>query len=282
MIRLCFDPAQRPGAVLQPEGSPLLPFRLAAASAFAALLAIAPAQAAPVAATAKYVVSLGGINIANVSVDLSDDGRNYGLDLSASVAGLGTLVASGTARATSTGRASAPQLQAQEFDLSTRANGENFTVDVSYEGGNVSAFRVEPPLIDIDRVPIERSHLRGVTDALSAFVFKGGSLDRSLCQRRMQVFTGVERFNIAMTFVGDDEATSARTGYQGPVILCNVGYTPISGHFTTSEMTTYLAQSDRILAWYAPLGETGYFIPYRMLLTTTMGDLSMVLTSMSH
>ena len=83
-----------------------------------------------------------------------------------------------------------------------------------------------------------------------------------------------------MSFVSDDEATSPRTGYQGPVMLCNIRYTPISGHFTTSEMTTFLAESDRILVWYAPLGETGYFIPYRMLVTTTMGDLSMVLTQM--
>ena len=242
----------------------------------------APAFAADVAASASYVVTLGGINVAAVTVDLTDDGRNYSLDLSANVAGLGSLVASGTASATSTGRASSPVLAASEFDLKTRANGEDFTVDVSYDGGNVSAFQVDPPLIDYDRVPIERSHLRGVTDAMAAFVIKGGTLDKSLCRRDVRVFTGVERFNIAMTFAAEDDATSPRTGYQGPVILCNIGYTPISGHFTSSEMTQYLADSDRILIWYAPLGETGYFIPYRMLLTTQMGDLSMVLTQMRY
>jgi hypothetical protein len=83
-----------------------------------------------------------------------------------------------------------------------------------------------------------------------------------------------------MAFAAEDEATSPRTGYQGPVILCNMDYQPVSGHFTTSEMTNYLADSDRILIWYAPLGETGYFIPYRVLLNTSVGDLSMVLTSM--
>ena len=70
------------------------------------------------------------------------------------------------------------------------------------------------------------------------------------------------------------------TFVQGPVVLCNIRYTPVSGHFTTSELTSYLADSDRILIWYAPLGDSGYFIPYRLLMTTSFGDLSMVLTSL--
>ena len=56
---------------------------------------------------------------------------------------------------------------------------------------------------------------------------------------------------------------------------------------TGSGKTTFLnalsaavPDSDRIVIWYAPLGETGYFIPYRVLLGTNMGDLSMVLTKM--
>lgn len=250
-----------------------------AALATASLLS--PALAEDVNATAKYVVTLGGLNVANINVDLTDDGQKYALDLTASVAGLANLVASGSASIISSGRATSPALTAQQFNLATHAKGEDFTVDVSYAGHDVTAFKVDPPLVDnYNRVPIERSHLTNVGDMLSSFVFKGGTLDKSLCQRKMQIFTGVERFNIALRYTGDDEATSLRTGYQGPVILCNIKYTPVSGHFTTSDMTNYLAKSDRILIWYAPLGTTGYFIPYRLLLTTSVGDLSMVLTDM--
>ena len=254
--------------------------RLAAALGFAVLAV--PALGAPVNGHASYVVALGGINIANINVDLTDDGSRYSLDLKANVAGLGAVVASGTAKVTASGQSSGSNLVSQQFDLMTKASGETFTVDVSYAGRNVSAFRVDPPLVDnYNRVPIERSHLTNVGDVLSAFVIKGGTLDKDLCRRKLQIFTGVERFNIAMAFAATDDATSPRTGYQGPVILCNMDYQPISGHFTTSEMTSYLADSDRILIWYAPLGESGYFIPYRVLLTTSMGDLSMVLTSMA-
>jgi hypothetical protein len=154
-------------------------------------------------------------------------------------------------------------------------------VRIEYARGDVTAFVVTPPLLNnIDRVPLERKHLRGVNDMVAAFILRSKALDRSVCERRMQVFTGLERFDIRMSYSADDMATSPRTGYQGPVVLCKIRYIPVSGHFTTSEITTFLAGSDRILIWYAPLGETGYLIPYRVLISTSMGDLSMVLTAM--
>ncbi|WEK04647.1 MAG: DUF3108 domain-containing protein [Candidatus Devosia phytovorans] len=259
----------------------MIPFRFVTLSSLALLMSL-PAQAAEVDASANYVLTLGGINIAAMTVDLDDDGSRYSLDLTANVAGLGTLVSSGTATAKSVGRSTDATLHADAFNLETRANGEVFTVDVDFAGRDVSAFKVDPPITDYDRVPIERRHLTGVSDFLSAFVLKGTALDKSLCDRRANIFTGAERFDIAMSYAGDDEATSQRTGYQGPVVLCTVDYNPISGHFTTSEITSYLADSDRIIIWYAPLGETGYYVPYRVLLGTNMGDLSMVLTRLTY
>ena len=81
------------------------PIRLAPLAALALFLSH-PAGAAEVEASASYIMTLGGINIAAMTVDLQDSGSRYRLDLSANVAGLGTLVASGTVKATSTGRSS--------------------------------------------------------------------------------------------------------------------------------------------------------------------------------
>tara|TARA_R110002020_G_scaffold268166_4_gene483325 strand:- start:476 stop:1258 length:783 start_codon:yes stop_codon:yes gene_type:complete len=258
----------------------LTQFRFAALAALTLFTSL-PAAAAQVDAKASYVLTLGGINIAAMDVDLDDDGAQYSLDLSANVAGMGAIVASGTAQASSAGSSAGNQLAARTFSLQTRARGDTFDVNVTFSGGDVGSFKVEPPIVDnYDRVPLERRHLTGVSDFLSAFVLKGGALDKELCDRKVGIFTGVERFDIAMRFAGTDDATSARTGYQGPVVLCSVAYKPVSGHFTTSEITNYLAESNRIVIWYAPLGPTGYFIPYRVLLGTNMGDLSMVLTGM--
>lgn len=254
-----------------------LPTR-AAALLFALCLAL-PARAEPVTAFADYLISLGNTNIATVTIGLKDDGKRYQMEAEARITGLASLVASGSGRISSEGASTGKALASERFDLLTSANGEDFTVAVTYAARDVQSFVVDPPLINnIDRIAIERKHLRGVNDMIAAFVLKGGKLDQGLCNRKMQIFTGVERFNIALQFTKADEATSKKTGYQGPVILCNIRYTPVSGHFTTSEVTNYLKDSDRILIWYAPLSTPGYFIPYRLLLTTSMGDLSMVLT----
>jgi hypothetical protein len=253
---------------------------LAACAAFLLMLA-APAAAGDVAADAGYLVSLGGINIASVDVKLTDAAQRYDLKLDAEVAGLGGLVASGTASIESSGTSSSGGLASQQFSLLTHANNEDFRISVQYAAGNVTAFQVSPPLNnDINRVPIERSQLGGVRDMLAAFVLKGDGLDKALCDRKLRIFTGVERFDLAMSYLRADTATSLRTGYQGPVVQCRLKYTPISGHFTTSEMTNFLAKSDQLYLWYAPLGDTGYFLPYRVLITTSIGDLSMVLTSL--
>lgn len=254
-------------------------------SMLAGLLVIAGTTslgATQVSTTAKYVVSLGGINVASVSIGFTDDGANYVVNLGANVSGVGTVVVSGTASAGSSGRSGSKNLSADNFDLETHSKGRDFVVAVQFAEGNTSGFQVEPPLVNnINRVAIERKHLRGVMDPLGSFILKGNSLSAELCDRRLKVFTGVERYDIAMSFAQVQTATSNRTGYQGPVVLCKLRYIPISGHFTTSEMTSYLANSDRFLIWYAPLGNSGYFIPYRVLLGTSVGDLSMVLTDLS-
>jgi hypothetical protein len=250
--------------------------------ALVALLAtLAPNCAhAGTAATVNYIVSLGGANIASAEVRLNDDGRRYTLDLTADVTGLGQLVASGTAAADSAGTLDRDSFNSQKFDLRTRANAETFSIAIEYASGEVTKFVVDPPLLDnIDRVPLERKDLHGVNDMLAAFVLRAPALGPAICNHRMQVFTGLERFDLVMRYAQDDVATSPRTGYQGPVVLCKIRYIPVSGHFTTSEMTSFLAKSDRILIWYAPLGTTGYMIPYRVVVGTSMGDLSMVLTA---
>jgi hypothetical protein len=230
--------------------------------------------------TASYVVNLGGNIIATGTFTFNETAGTYSLEGDANVDGLAQLVAAGTARVDSGGTSTAAGLQSNAFKLVTHSGGEHFAVQVQFSGGDVSAFVVDPPIVNtIDRVPIERKQLSGVNDMLAAFILRG-RLDKSLCSHDAKVFTGVERFDLDFQYAKDDVATSQRTGYQGPVILCRVNYKPISGHYTTSELTNSLAQDDRILVWFAPLRDTGYFIPYRILLTTSMGDLSMVLTKL--
>lgn len=252
-------------------------------------LALGLALSAPAAlaqetrARAQYTVTMGGTQIAVVSIILTDNSKQYSLLLEAKIAGMAQFVASGSARASSSGVSSPNGLAAQKFDLVTRAQGQQFNAAVTYANGTVDTFKVEPPIINtIDRIPIERKHLTRATDMMAPFVIRGTALDKNLCGKQMPIFTGVERFNLSLKYIKDDAATSKRTGYQGPLVLCSMHYSPISGHYTTSEITSYLADNQRMLLWYAPLKKPGYFIPYRALVTTEAGDLSVVLTDLEE
>jgi hypothetical protein len=257
---------------------------LARLSPFAACLVLGLATfgaRADTLASAQYVVNLGGNIVASAKFDFLEDGKAYSLALDAKITGIAQLVASGIAKASSAGTVRGDGLQSEKFELLTRSGGDDFNVKLTLADGDVTSFVVNPAIVNnIDRVPIERKQLNGVNDMLASFILKGSKLDRSICDNRQKVFTGVERFDLAFRYARDDVATSPRTGYQGPVVLCAVKYTPVSGHYTTSELTKSLAGDDRILVWYAPLRDTGWFVPYRLLMTTSMGDLSMVLTKL--
>lgn len=268
---------------MEPEGPLAVRHLLAAVSLALPIAAAGSAARADVDASASYVINLGGTIVATAKFKLTQSGSTYDLSLDANVSGVAQLVASGIAKVDSTGSATGDGLHSTSFDLLTRSGGQDFTVKVQYASGNVTAFIIDPPIVNnIDRVPVERKQLSGVNDMLAAFVLRGSKLDRSLCDYRAQIFTGIERFDVVFNYAKDDVATSPRTGYQGPVVLCHIKYKPISGHYTTSEITNGLAQDDRILIWYAPLGTSGFFVPYRVLLSTSMGDLSMVLTSLTQ
>lgn len=244
---------------------------------------------APATATAKntdvvgkYTITLRGINIANANISLKAKNTGYDITVDASVTGLATLIASGSASIRSSGYVGGKKLVSDQFQLVTKSKGETFTIKYSANQGRVGAISIDPPLAkNASRVSIKQSHLTGVTDPMSVFVIKSAKLDKSVCERTAKVFTGIERYNLALSFAELQTATSKRTGYQGPVVLCSMKYIPVSGHFGSSQMTRYMQDNQRFLVWFAPLEGSDYLIPYRVIIGTQYGDLSMVLTSLN-
>lgn len=238
--------------------------------------------AEPLEIDARYVLSVAGTIVADMNIKLNDTGSTYTLNLNANVSGLGNLVAQGSASIEVSGTSTGGTYAGENFQLITRSSQSTTDVKVQYANANVTAFVVTPPLQPrVDQVPVQRAQLRNVADMLSAFVLQANALDPALCERKLRIFTGVERFDLEMRFVASEVATSQRTGYQGPVIACQLAYNPISGHYTSSEITAYLQTSERMLIWYAPVANSNTFIPYRVLVGTSLGDLSMVLTRLN-
>lgn len=249
---------------------------------FASLVAPIAAQAQDTNATARYVVTMRGTNIAEVGVNFKTSGTNFSIGIDGDVSGLASLVAAGTANIESSGKITNDGLLSEAFKLETRTNGDRFKVSFEARNADVTSFQVFPPLTENkNRVPVITKHRNGINDPVAAFLVKAESLSPDICNRTVSVFTGIERYDIDLKFAENQTATSTRTGYQGPVVLCRMSYRPISGHFTNSDTTNYMRTNQRFLIWYAPLGNSGYAIPYRILIGTAFGDLSMVLTRLN-
>lgn len=250
---------------------------------FGAILLAPQAFAADVNAKANYIVSLRGVNIATVGVAFKDNGDKYSVNISGDVAGLASLVAAGTATLASYGTSSKGDLQSDQFELETIANEQSFRVRFQANKGNVTSTQVIPALTQNEnRVPVAAAHRRNINDPIAAFFLKSNGLDPAVCNRTLEIYTGVERYDIHLKFAKNQTATSKATGYQGPVMLCTMRYKPISGHFSNSDTTNYMKSNQRFLIWYAPLENSDYLIPYRILVGTAFGDLSMVLTRLNN
>lgn len=242
----------------------------------------APASAQPFFAEGAYLISLRGINVARASIGFEQDGERYRVAINGAFSGIAAIIADGEATMSSSGRARDTALVSESFLLAARTETEAFSFGYEAQNGTVTDETIYPPLPEnVPRVPIRNGDRRGVNDPIAAFLIKADALGPELCDRQLEVFTGIERYELELGYLANQEATSQRTGYQGPVVLCSIRYKPISGHFVHSESTAYLAETDRFLVWYAPLADTGYMIPYRVIMGTAYGDLSMVLTDLS-
>lgn len=249
---------------------------------FTSLLSPIAATAQDISSNARYVVTMRGTNIAEIGIDFKTSGNSYTIDIDGDVSGLASLVAAGTANIESSGKVNGKGLVSEKFALETRTNGDRFKVSFEARNADVTSFHVFPPLTENkNRVPVIAKHRSGINDPVAAFLIKADTLSPEICNRTVEIFTGIERYDIDMSFAENQTATSTRTGYQGPVVLCRMSYRPISGHFTNSDTTNYMRTNQRFLIWYAPMGDTGYAIPYRILIGTAFGDLSMVLTRLN-
>lgn len=247
------------------------------------LISATPVLGAGVNIDTRYVITLRNTNIANVSVQFEDIGDRYKIQIFGDVSGLAKFITSGTAHLISEGQSTPSGLVSEKFELKTITSESVFTAGFNAINQNATSFYVQPPLtINQGRVPIAAAHRQNINDPIASFLIKAPKLDKSVCDQSFEVFTGVERYDIKLTYADHQTATSKRTGYQGPVVLCKMNYNPIAGHFSTSDTTNYMKNNQRFLIWYAPLENSEYMIPYRVLVGTAFGDLSMVLTQIKR
>ena len=142
---------------------------------------------------------------------------------------------------------------------------------------------VEPPIdSDPERVPITDEHRKGILDPMTASLLRspgtGNPLSQEACNNRMvSVFDGRMRYDLQLVFKRM-EHVKADKGYDGPVLVCAVYFTPIAGFIPSRAAIRYVSKLRDIEVWLAPIAGTRVLVPFRVQGPTPIGRVVMEAT----
>ncbi|MGD0025947.1 MAG: DUF3108 domain-containing protein [Xanthobacteraceae bacterium] len=267
----------------------VLPKRLvcnAGPAAFAAAVGVLTAMAALAADAshlaaaqsrleAEYVASLSGIPIGrgNWVVEISD--KEYTAAASGTTTGLLRFFTGARGTGASRGSINGGQPVPMSY-AATITDGRGVDdVRIALAGGNVKDYTVEPPVAPYpDRIPVNDADRRGVLDPMTSTLSRvGGSGDPvspEACHRKVAVFDGRIRYDLHSEFKRM-EVVKANKGYEGPVVVCALYFTPIAGYVPDRPAIKYLAELRDAEVWLAPIAGTRVLVPFRFSMPTPLG-----------
>jgi len=240
--------------------------------AFAGLVAPASAQSK---LEARYTASLSGIPLGTGTwvVDIASD--QYTAVASGRTTGLVSLISDGSGSSGSRGAIQGASLVPTTYASRTISDRRSDDVRMTLRAGAVKDVSVEPQMPPSpDRVPVTEAHRKGVTDPMSAAIMpvagNGDLLTADACKRKLAIFDGRQRADIELVFKRMDHV-HADKGYQGPVVVCTVLYTPIAGHRPERPAIKYLVETREMEMWLAPIAGTRLLVPFRFSVPTPFG-----------
>jgi len=224
---------------------------------------------------AEYTASLAGIPIGrgNWVIEVTED--QFTAAANGATSGILRLFSQGHGTSASQGIVSGGQPIPTSYSATITTDKKFDDVRMSFAGGNVKDFTVDPPVgPHPDRIPVRDEDRRNVLDPMTAVLDPvsgvGDPLSSQACARSVSVFDGRVRYDVRSEFK-HIEVVKAEKGYQGPVVVCAVYFVPISGYDPNRYAIKYLAALRDAEVWLAPIAGTRLVVPYRFSLPTPIG-----------
>jgi hypothetical protein len=255
------------------------PRRLGLVTGILALLVAVLAPAEPAAAQgrleARYEVSLAGIPIGKGAwvIDIGDD--QYSAAASGGTSGLMKTFAGGSGSGASQGRVVNGAFVPASYSATTNSSKKSETIRMTLAGGNVKESAIDPvPGVDPDRIPITEAHRHGVFDPMTGSLLRvPGTADPvspEACHATTSIFDGRMRYDLKLDFKRM-ATVQAEKGYQGPVVVCAIYFSPIAGYIPDRAAIKYLAAQRNMEVWLAPIAGTRVLVPFKMTIPTPLG-----------
>ena len=244
-----------------------------------ATMAIALVAADPAMAQgrldARYTVSLAGVPIGKGAwvIDIADN--QFTAAASGATAGLLRIFASGQGSGASRGYIVGGNPVPASFAATITSDKKTEEIRMTLGSGDVKEFVVTPILPeDPERIPVTEAHRHGVSDPMTGTLLRvtgnGNPLTPQACQRTTPIFDGRMRYDLKFAYKRMENVKSEK-GYEGPVVVCAVYFTPIAGFVPSRNSIKYLTSQRDMEVWLAPIASTHVLVPYRVSIPTPMG-----------
>lgn len=224
---------------------------------------------------AHYEATLSGIAVGKGSwaVEIADD--QYSAAAAGGTSGLLKTFASGSGSGASQGRIVAGALVPSGYSATSTTSKKSEAIRMVLVNGTIKEFAIEPePPVDPDRIVITEAHKRGVFDPMTGSLIRvpgsGDPLSAEACRVTSAVFDGRMRYDLKLEFKRMETVKAAK-GYQGPVVVCAVYFTPIAGYIPDRPVIKYLATQRNIEIAFAPVAGTRVLVPFWMKIPTPLG-----------
>ncbi len=141
--------------------------------------------------------------------------------------------------------------------------------------GNIREYGIEPtPPVDPDRIPVTEAHRHGVYDPMTGSMLRvpgtADPLSPEACHIGAPIFDGRMRYDLKLDFKRM-ETVKAEQGYQGPVVVCAIYFTPVAGYIPDRAVIKYLSAQRNMEIAFAPIAGTRILVPFRMKIPTPLG-----------
>ena len=262
--------------------APIGPLKARLTLAFAGLMAgvgcaaTAHAEPWPNQVVATYRIEFNGFDIGQFEFSSNVAGAGYTLSGDARLSALlGAFQWKGATRTSGTLTGDSPKPSGYTFDYA--GTGKQGAIKMAFTGDTVTNLAVSPPQPVLPgTTQVTREHLKGVLDPLSAIMAMARSDSANPCGRRLAIFDGKQRFDLAMSYKRQERVSDARpSGQPGVAYVCKVRYLPIAGHKPNDETRT-LATTNEIEVALRPVPSANLFVPHHISLPTGAGTVRII------
>lgn len=224
---------------------------------------------------ASYTMSLAGLAIGKGTWIIEISENQYSSTASGGSVGLMRTFTGGEGKTVTTGTLQGGKPLASTYVATIKSSKKTDEIRLSVNKGDVKDLKLDPPRDeDAERVKVTDEHQRGILDPMTATIVRmpgsGNLMAPEACQRSLAVFDGRLRYDLQLAYKRMD-TVKAEKGYDGPVVVCSVYFTPVAGHIPSRAAIKYMSKLRDIEVWLAPIAGTRVLVPFRAAGPTPVG-----------